>query len=78
MYVVALTGGIGSGKSEVSRLFESLAVPVVDVDVISRNLTAANGEVVREIAELFGDEFITPDGAMDRVKMRDHVFTNTA
>ena len=78
MYVVALTGGIGSGKSEVSRLFESLAVPVVDVDVISRNLTTANGEMVGKIAELFGDEFITPDGAMDRVKMRDHIFANTA
>ena len=78
MYVVALTGGIGSGKSEVSQLFESLSVPVVDVDVISRNLTATNGEMVVKIAELFGDDFITPEGAIDRAKMRDHIFANTA
>ena len=75
---ILITGGIGSGKSEVSRLFEALSVPVVDVDVISRNLTAPNGEMVQKIAELFGDDFITPDGAMDRAKMRDHIFANTA
>ena len=78
MYVVALTGGIGSGKTAVSQIFESLTIPVVDVDVISRNLTAVNGEMVAKIADLFGKEFITPDGAMNRTKMREHIFANSA
>ena len=78
MYVVALTGGIGSGKTEVSRIFESLNVPVVDVDVISRNLTATNSPVVEQIARTFGKDFIATDGAMDRTKMRDHIFANTS
>lgn len=73
---MALTGGIGSGKSEVSRLFESLNVPVVDVDVIAHRLTASNGQMVVKIAEQFGHDFLTADGAMDRAKMRDHVFAN--
>lgn len=76
MYVVALTGGIGSGKTEVSQIFESLLVPVVDIDMISRNLTAANGPMIEKIAELFGMDFIMSDGAMDRAKMRNHIFAN--
>ncbi len=78
MYVVALTGGIGAGKSEAARIFESLGVPIVDVDVISRRLTSAWQPMVQQIAKVFGDEFVTPDGALDRAKMREHVFSRDA
>ncbi|GAB7564627.1 dephospho-CoA kinase [Methylobacillus methanolivorans] len=78
MYVVGLTGGIGAGKSEAARMFSDLDVPVVDVDVISRHLTSAGQPLVSKIAEAFGTEYVTEDGAMDRGKIRDRIFNNNA
>lgn len=74
MHVVALTGGIGCGKTEATRAFEALGMPVVDVDVISHALTAAGAPMVAKIAASFGAEYVTPEGALDRVKMRDLIF----
>ncbi|PPC85721.1 MAG: dephospho-CoA kinase [Methylotenera sp.] len=74
MYVVALTGGIGSGKSEAAKIFTELGVPVTDVDVISHQLTAAKQPLVKELEVNFGSQYITPDGALDRCAMRDLVF----
>ena len=76
MTVVALTGGIGSGKSEAAKVFAELGVPVTDVDVISHHLTAANQALVEDIKTHFGSEYITPDGAMNRPAMRDLVFSD--
>ncbi len=76
MTVVALTGGIGSGKSEAAKVFAELGVPVTDVDVISHQLTAANQALVEEIKTHFGSDYITPDGAMNRAAMRDLVFSD--
>ncbi len=76
MYVVALTGGIGSGKTEVSKIFAELNVPIVDVDVISRSLTAAGQPLVQEIASVFGPEFMTSDGALNRSLMRERIFAS--
>jgi dephospho-CoA kinase len=73
-YVVGLTGGIGSGKSVVSALFESLGVHVVDVDVISRQLTGANGEAVAQIAAVFPDA--VSNGVIDRERLRFLAFAN--
>jgi dephospho-CoA kinase len=78
MRVVALTGGIGSGKSEACRAFEALKVPVVDVDVISHQLTAAGSSLMMEIAAQFGDGFVTAAGAMDRTRMRELVFSDAS
>ncbi len=74
MYVVGLTGGIGSGKSEAAKLFAELGVPVTDVDVISHQLTSANQALIPVIAAHFGQQFITPEGALNRATMRDLVF----
>ena len=76
MAVIALTGGIGSGKSEAAKIFAELGVPVTDVDVISHQLTAANQPLVKEIEAQFGHEYITPEGAMNRPAMRDLVFSD--
>lgn len=76
MAVVALTGGIGSGKSEAARQFSLLGVPVVDVDMISHTLTQAGTPVMEEIRRVFGDHYLTADGALDRAKMRALVFDN--
>jgi dephospho-CoA kinase len=74
MSVVALTGGIASGKSEATRAFEALGVPVVDLDVIAHALTAAGAPLVTEIAAAFGAEYVTQDGALNRPLMRTLVF----
>ncbi len=76
MFVVALTGGIGSGKSAAAKIFAELGVPVTDVDVISHTLTAANQPLVNDIKANFGSDYITPEGALDRTAMRKLVFTD--
>ena len=77
-YCIGLTGGIGSGKSSAARLFESLGAGVVDVDDISHTLTKPGGVAIPLIREQFGEAFITPDGSMDRTRMREQVFGNAA
>lgn len=76
MFIVALTGGIGSGKSEAANAFAALGVPIVDLDVIAHKLTAANEPLVKQIAANFGQDYVTEDGALDRKKMRQLVFDN--
>ena len=76
MFVVALTGGIGSGKSAAAKIFAELGIPVTDVDVISHELTAANQTLVNDIKANFGSDYITPEGALDRAAMRKLVFTD--
>lgn len=76
MPIIALTGGIGSGKSEVALQFAQLGVPIVDTDVISHHLTALGSPVLTQINHLFNDNFLTPDGHLDRAKLRTHVFNS--
>jgi dephospho-CoA kinase len=75
--VVGLTGGIGSGKSAAADDFAALGATVVDTDVISRELTDKGGAAVAEVERLFGKDFVAA-GAMDRRRMRDHVFADPA
>ncbi len=72
-----LTGGIGSGKSTVAKLFEALGARIVDTDEISRRLTAANGLAIPAIQQKFGDTYIDKDGALNRARMRALVFSDT-
>lgn len=77
-FSVGLTGGIGSGKSTVADMFAACGASVIDTDRIAHELTAAGGPAIAAIRSQFGDSFLTPSGAMDRVKMRDYVFANAA
>jgi dephospho-CoA kinase len=77
MFVVGLTGGIGSGKSAAADEFARLGASVVDTDAIAHALTQQGGAAVAEVEKRFGKEFVV-NGAMDRKKMRDHVFANPA
>jgi len=77
MYVVGLTGGIGCGKTEAARVFARLGVPVVDVDLIARQLTQPGEQTLSEVIDIFGD-CLQADGTLDRAKLRDKVFTDTA
>jgi dephospho-CoA kinase len=76
--IVALTGGIGSGKSEAARQFEALGVPIVDADVIAHALTATGQPTLKEISRIFGADFLNIDGTLNRAKLREHVFKNPA
>jgi dephospho-CoA kinase len=75
MNLVALTGGIGSGKSAAAKMFKELGVSLIDVDLISHQLTAAGSPIVNKIATEFGHEYVTEDGAMNRTLMRALVFS---
>lgn len=71
---LGLTGGIGSGKSTVARLFQARGATVIDADAISRACTEAGGSAMSAIESTFGSTFVAPDGSLDRQRMREHVF----
>jgi len=73
---LGLTGGIGSGKSTVAALLAEQGAGVIDADAISRATTAPCGSAIPLIRIQFGDVFVTPDGALDRERMRSHVFND--
>ncbi|MEM4988655.1 dephospho-CoA kinase [Collimonas sp. H4R21] len=75
-FSVGLTGGIGSGKSTVADMFAARGAAVIDTDVIAHRLTAADGAAIAPITAEFGSAFIDAGGAMDRAKMRAHVFSD--
>jgi dephospho-CoA kinase len=74
--VVGLTGGIGSGKSTVSRLFAGHGAATIDADHISRQLTAAGGAAMPSVVSAFGERFALADGALNRVAMREAAFSD--
>ncbi len=78
MLKVALTGGIGSGKSTIARYFHQLGVPIVDMDKIVKELTKANTEITQQIIAHIGHTIVTPENshAIDRSKLREHIQTN--
>ena len=73
---LGLTGGIGAGKSTVARMLADLGAAIIDADALSRATTAPGGTAIDPVRASFGDNFITPDGAMDRDAMRTLVFAN--
>jgi len=77
-FVVGLTGGIGSGKSAVSDRFAALGIKIVDADVASRVVVEPGKPALQAIAEHFGPELITADGALDRTALRHKVFADDA
>jgi dephospho-CoA kinase len=76
-FVVGLTGGIGCGKSSVSQFFSDLGIDVIDTDVIARNLTQPHGLAIRQIRNAFHENLIAADGALDRDKMRNLIFSDS-
>lgn len=75
-FSVGLTGGIGCGKSTVAELFAELGASIVDTDLIAHALTAPHGAAMPAIVAEFGPDFATPDGALDRARMRTLVFSD--
>lgn len=75
-YVVAVTGGVASGKSAVTALFEGLGVTVCDADLAARAVVAVGQPALAEIAARFGADLLLPDGSLDRVRMRALAFAD--
>ena len=76
--VIGLTGGIGSGKSTVAKLFAELGVPIVDADKVARDVVAPGTEGLREVTAAFGEDVLAPDGSLDRAKLGERVFADEA
>ena len=76
MIKVGLTGGIGSGKSTVLAMLSDLGAATIDADAISRATTATGGAAIPAIARVFGADFVTEAGAMDRERMRSHAYAD--
>ena len=75
---IGLTGGIGSGKSMVADMLGARGGVIIDTDVIAHQLTAPGGAAMPAIRAAFGDAFVTPEGALNRGAMREHVFADPA
>ena len=73
--IIGLTGGIGSGKSTVSALFSSLGIPIVDADVVAREVVQKGSPALLEIKKHFGDSILR-EGELNRARLRELVFSN--
>jgi len=78
IFRIGLTGGIASGKSTVADFFAALGVPVVDTDVIAREVVAPGEPALSEIRDAFGEDVIAEDGSLDRSRLRKIVFADEA
>ena len=78
VFRVGLTGGIASGKSTVARLFEALGVPVIDTDVLAREVVAPGEPLLGQIAARFGAGVLAEDGSLNRAALRAIVFSDAA
>ena len=78
MLTIALTGGIGSGKTQVSNHFATLGASVIDTDIISRELVEPGKPALKLIAESFGDHLIQESGQLDRNRLREMIFNDPA
>ena len=76
MLVIGLTGGIGSGKSSVARIFATLGAAVIDTDEIAHRLTAKGTPALAAIIEQFGSSYRLPDGNLDRARLRKRAFSD--
>jgi dephospho-CoA kinase len=76
MYVVGLTGGIGSGKTAASDYFSSLGIDVVDADIVARDVVAIGQPALAQIVQHFGSEILQADGSLNRGALRTVVFNN--
>ena len=75
-YIVALTGGIASGKTLISDEFAKLGVPIVDTDIISREIVEPGQPALKKIEQEFGADFIDRDGRLDRTSLRALIFSD--
>ncbi len=76
MFIVGLTGGIGSGKSAASALFEKWGIHVVDADIVAREVVELGTPALKAIASHFGQSILTQEGTLNRAELRRIIFSN--
>ena len=76
MLTIALTGGIGSGKTTVSELFKDKNIPVIDTDIIARHLVDVGKPAYKQVLETFGPEIINKNKSIAREKLRELIFSS--
>lgn len=74
--IIGLTGGIGSGKSEVSRRFAALGIDIIDADEEARAVVISGSDALKEIRVHFGDDILLSNGELDRTRLRAIIFAN--
>lgn len=74
MHVIGLTGGIGSGKTTVANLFAEYGIPIIDADLVARELVEPGQPALQRITQVFGEKILNSDGRLDRKKLRDLIF----
>jgi dephospho-CoA kinase len=75
-FIIGLTGGVASGKSEVTRRFEALGVHVADADLVARAVVEPGQPALARIAERFGADILLGDGRLDRRRLRERIFAD--
>jgi dephospho-CoA kinase len=75
-FIVGLTGGIGSGKTTVSRLFADLGVEIIDADLVSRKVVAPGSPALQQLVEWFGPDMLAADGSLQRAALRQLIFSD--
>lgn len=75
---VGLTGGIASGKSKVADLFAARGIPIIDTDIIARQIVEPGQPGLAAVVAAFGNEILRPDGSLDRTRLRSMIFADPA
>lgn len=76
MFLIALTGGIGSGKTTVSDIFKSKNVPIIDTDIIARTIVEQGKTAYQKIVSIFGKEILSTDKSINRQALREIIFSS--
>jgi len=74
--IIGITGGIGSGKSTVCKVFKLLGVPLFEADVVAGKLINSNSEIRNELVQLFGKDIYSADNKLNRKKLAELIFNN--
>ena len=77
MLIIGLTGGIGSGKSTVANMFAELGVPIIDMDLIARQVVEPGQPALQQIINTFGDDLLKDDGQLNRQQLSQIIFNST-
>jgi dephospho-CoA kinase len=75
-FTIGLTGGIGSGKTTIARLFQKLDINIIDADEIVKDLITNDQEIIELIIQHFGPDFVNTDGSLNRKALRERIFSN--
>lgn len=75
-YILGVTGGIGSGKSAATALFEALGITVVDADLVARDVVTRDSFALKKIALQFGSNILLDSGELDRAALRERIFSS--